>query len=279
MTPWRDKVALVTGGSSGLGFHIARSFAAAGARVVIAARNETTLAAAARLLAERAGREVETAAVDIQDDASVVAMIERVVSLHGRLDVLVNNAGQSSRQAILDTTADDFRRLIDLNLLGAVRITTAAARHLIAARGHVVNIVSLSGITATRFLGAYPASKHALAAYSTQLRRELCDEGLHVLSVYPGPIARDTELDARLGRSSTVDRADADRLARLPEAARKPGGGAKVPSLRAERVADDIVRACERRVAELVYPAKARWLFAIERLWPGLGDRLVRRFT
>ena len=76
---------------------------------------------------------------------------------------------------------------MELNLLGLVRMTRAAAPHLLAAKGHLVNIGSLAGKSATRFMGAYPASKFAVSAYSQQLRLELEPEGLHVLLVCPGP--------------------------------------------------------------------------------------------
>src|SRR6185437_15073130 len=107
------------------------------------------------------------------------------------LDVLVNNAGRSARRAVLDTTPEDFQELMDLNLISVVRLTRAAVPHLLKTAGHLVNIGSLSGKIATRYMGAYPATKYALAAYTQQLRLELGPQGLHVLLVSPGPIARD----------------------------------------------------------------------------------------
>ena len=128
--------------------------------------------------------------------------------------MLVNNAGRTMRGKVLDTTPEQFRDLMELNLIALVRCTRAAAPHLLAERGHVVNIGSLAAKSAARWLGAYPATKFAVAAYSQQLRLELGPQGLHVLLVCPGPIQRsDTRLYPLCG------------LEDVPERARQPGGG------------------------------------------------------
>ena len=118
---------------------------------------------------------------------------------------------------MLDTTPEDFQALMDLNLLGVVRLTRAAAQHLLAAQGHVVNIGSLAGKSATRYMGAYPASKFALSAYSQQLRLELEPQGLHVLLVCPGPIARDEPRTAQSEREH-------ENLDGIPRKCPKTGG-------------------------------------------------------
>ncbi|HUG67412.1 MAG TPA: SDR family NAD(P)-dependent oxidoreductase, partial [Pirellulaceae bacterium] len=110
----------------------------------------------------------------------------------------------------------------------------------------------------------YPASKFALAAYSQQLRFELNPQGVHVLLVCPGPIARK---DA--GQRYDVEASN------LPESARQPGGGVKLRGIPPEQLAAKVLRACERRRVELIVPSTARWLFAIVQLWPALGDRII----
>jgi len=180
----------------------------------------------------------------------------------------VNNAGRSMRGKILDTTPEQFRDLMELNLIGLVRCTRAAAPHLLAQRGHVVNIGSLAAKSAARWVGAYPATKFAVAAYSQQLRVELEPEGLHVLLVCPGPIVRQ---DSRLY--------PLEGLEGVPETARRPGGGVRVHAISPQKLAKAILRACQRRQPELVMPGKARLLFAVSQLWPRLGDWLVRRNT
>ena len=191
-------------------------------------------------------------------------MIEQALSRFGRLDVLVNNAGRSMRGKVLDATPEQFRDLMELNLLGLVRCTRAAVPHLLRRRGHVVNIGSLAAKSAARWLGAYPATKFAVAAYSQQLRLELGPQGLHVLLVCPGPIQRS---DPRLY--------PLEGLEDIPDRARGPGAGVKTRAIPPERLARLILRACERRRPELVLPGSARLLFAIAQLFPRLGDWIV----
>jgi short-subunit dehydrogenase len=139
---------------------------------------------------------------------------------------------------------------------------------LVNTRGHVVQVGSLSSKTASRHLGAYPASKFPLAAYAQQLRLELAPQGLHCLLVCPGPIRREdagSRYDAAAGN--------------LPPEARQPGGGVKLKGIDPEWLAGRILSACERRQAELIVPARAKLLFAISQLWPTLGDWIVKRMT
>jgi uncharacterized protein len=157
---------------------------------------------------------------------------------------------------------------MELNLIALVRCTRAAAPHLLAARGHVVNIGSLAAKSASRWVGAYPATKHAVAAYSQQLRLELGPQGLHVLLVCPGPIERK---DPRLY--------PLEGLEDIPDRARRPGAGVKTKAIPPQWLAAQILRACERRVPEIVAPRSARLLFVIAQLWPSLGDWIVLRKT
>ena len=180
--------------------------------------------------------------------------------------MLVNNAGRSMRGKVLDTTPEQFRDLMELNLIALVRCTRAAVPHLLKQRGHVVNIGSLAAKSAARWVGAYPATKFAVAAYSQQLRLELGPQGLHVLLVCPGPIQRK---DARLYPLEGLGGRARERPA--------PGAGVQVRAIPPQQLAQAILRACERRQPELVIPGKARLLFAISQLWPSLGDWIVRR--
>lgn len=267
MQDWQGKVVLVTGASSGLGRTIATAFAARKARVVIVARGADELQKTADELRAR-GHDVTAIPADVTRQESVDALMAGVIEKFGQLDALVNNAGRTARGAILDTSPEDFRDMLDVNLLGVVRMTRAAAPYLLRSRGHLINISSLAGKSASRYLGAYPASKFAVTAYTQQLRLELEPQGLHVLLVCPGPIARATPRHAPI-----------DTGQNLPADAYKPGGGVKVSLISPERLTERILRACERRDPEVVIPGKARILFAISQLSPRLGDWLVRRMT
>jgi NAD(P)-dependent dehydrogenase (short-subunit alcohol dehydrogenase family) len=267
MSFWQNKVVLVTGGSSGLGRVIAEAFSAADAKVVIAALEADAVRLAADQM-QAAGREVLGVHADITRQDDVNRLFRQAIERFGRLDVLVNNAGRSMRGKVLDTTPEQFRELMELNLIALVRCTRAAMPHLLAQRGHVVNIGSLAAKSAARWVGAYPATKFAVAAYSQQLRLELGSQGLHVLLVCPGPIER---TDARLYPLAGLED--------VPEAARRPGAGVQVRATPPQDLARWILRACERRQPELVVPGKARLLFAISQLWPSLGDWIVLRKT
>jgi len=264
---WRDKVVLVTGGSSGLGRVIAEAFAEAASKVVIAALEADAVEAAANELS-RQGSHVLGVHADLTRQEDVDSLFAQALDRFGRLDVLVNNAGRSMRGKLLDTTPEQFRELMELNLIALVRCTRAGVPHLLKQRGHVVNIGSLASKSAARWVGAYPATKFAVAAYSQQLRLELGPEGLHVLLVCPGPVARD---DPRLY--------PLEGLEDVPERARRPGAGVKVGAIPPKKLARAILKACRRRQPELVVPAKARLLFALGQLWPTLGDWIVLRKT
>jgi len=270
--PWSASAAatqrvLVTGASSGLGLGIARAFAAAGSKVALVARDVGRLQEVANTLGVSRDN-VLTIAADVTNQVDVERMGAEVRQAWDGLDVLVNCAGKSARGRIEDITPEDFQELLDLNFLAAVRCTREFLPLLLENGGHVVHIGSLAAKGASKYLGAYPASKFPLAAYSQQLRLELGPCGLHVLLVCPGPIARD---DA--GRRYAAQSGD------LPASAKKPGGGVQLKGLDPDALAKKILRACERRQPELIMPAKARLLFVLSQLWPSLGDWLTNRMT
>ncbi|MGD9647297.1 MAG: SDR family NAD(P)-dependent oxidoreductase [Pirellulales bacterium] len=267
MQSWAGKVAIVTGASEGLGLSLARAWAERGAAVVLAARRAEPLQAAAESLANTAAP-VLTVPTDVTRQEDVDRLAAATLEQFGRIDALVNNAGRSARQAIEDTTPADFQELWELNFLSVVRCTRACLPQLLERGGHVVNIGSLAGKIGARWIGAYPASKFPVSAYSQQLRLELGPRGLHVLLVSPGPIARQQPRER-----------DEATLAALPESARRPGGGAKTRAIDPAWLAARVVQACDARRAELVVPSAARWLAAVGQLWPGMGDWLIRRAT
>jgi short-subunit dehydrogenase len=260
---WKDKICLITGGSAGLGLAIGRELAARQAKVILVARGQEQLDAAAAQLRTQGGN-VLAIAGDMAWQEDVDRTASEVASQFGRLDMLVNCAGRSTRGAVLDTTPEDFLQLIEANFITTVRATRALAPMLLQSRGHVVNIGSLASKVAAPYLGAYPAAKHAVAAYAQQLRLELGPKGLHAILVCPGPIDRD---DAGLRYSAGAQG--------IPDTAQAPGGGARLKRINPEQLAKKILKACESRRAELIVPRKARMLFAIAQLWPAWGDRLL----
>jgi len=185
------KTVLVTGGSSGIGRATALRLAEAGARVVIVARDGEKLA---RVRAEIAARGAEAAAYscDLGDDQACDALIERVLAEHGRVDILINNAGRSIRRSIDKTYGrlHDYERLMRLNYFSAVRMTLgllpAMVRH---GAGHVLNISSISVLTNEPHFAAYNASKAALEAFSRCAAAEYAARGIR-FTVVNMPLVR-----------------------------------------------------------------------------------------
>ncbi len=195
-------VALITGASSGIGEATAVALAADGAAVVLAARRRDKLEA----LAERLGGEgdkVLVLEVDVTDEAQTIKMVKDAVGHFGRLDTLVNNAGVMLLGPIQDAPTDEWRRMVNLNLLGLLYCTHAALPHLLrAAEGEprrvadVVNVSSVAGRVARFNSGVYNATKFGVAAFSESLRQEVTKRHVRVSLVEPGATA--TELASHL---------------------------------------------------------------------------------
>jgi NAD(P)-dependent dehydrogenase (short-subunit alcohol dehydrogenase family) len=175
------RVAIVTGGSSGIGAEIARQLAARGDLCVLLARRADRL----RAVAEEIGGEDEPC--DVSDRAEVEAVAARILERHPQIAVLVNNAGIPGRTRFLDGDPEVIESLIRINYLGGVWCLRAFLPGLrAAAPSDVVNIVSVSGVVAGPPSGPYSASKHAQLAFSRTAAAELRGEGIRVHTVKPG---------------------------------------------------------------------------------------------
>ena len=182
----KDKVVVVTGGASGIGEAIVRSFAAEGARVVIVARRaEQAVALVGELTAH--GQRVECVAVELTDTPACRAAIETVVSRHGRLDVLVNNA--AANDAVnLAGSVDEFRASLEKNLVQVFAMTHFAAPHLVKSKGTIVNIGSKVTDTGQGGTSGYAASKGALNALTREWAINLIEPGVRVNTVVPAEV-------------------------------------------------------------------------------------------
>lgn len=179
------KVALVTGASSGIGEATAAALAAAGAKVAVAARRVDRLATLAGRI-EKAGGTALTIAADIAKGDDVIAMVDKVVSEWGQLDILVNNAGVMLLAPAAEADLDDWRRMIELNLIGLMATTKAALPHLKSAKGHIVNVSSVAGRVANPGASGYAATKFGVVAFSESLRREVYADKVRVTVIEPG---------------------------------------------------------------------------------------------
>lgn len=184
------KVALVTGGASGIGAGIAEVLAEAGALVVIADRDGAGAQSQAEWL-RAAGHRADAVAVDLGDEASVVAAVAQVVERHGAPWVLVNNAGVQNREYLLDETVDHWDHTHAVNARGPFLTTREVGRAMVAAGqgGRVVNIASMTihGMM-TKGTAAYISSKGAVAALTSQTALELAPHGITANTVLPGAV-------------------------------------------------------------------------------------------
>ena len=186
MRYWQDRVTLVTGGASGIGLGLCRALAEAGARVALADRDSAVAQQAAASLPGR----VRAYAADVSDAAAVEALVAAVVTDHGRIDALFNNAGVGLAGEVRDTSLDDWQRVLGVNLWGVIHGIQAAYPRMIAqGGGHIVNIASGAGLGPRPFMAAYASSKHAVVGLSTSLRAEAAAHGVRVSVACPGNIA------------------------------------------------------------------------------------------
>jgi NADP-dependent 3-hydroxy acid dehydrogenase YdfG len=190
--PLSGRVALVTGASSGIGEATAVALAEAGASVAIGARRRDRLEGLAARLGET-GAKVVTLDLDVTDEASCRDAVARTRSELGGLDVLVNNAGVMLLGTIVGADPEDWRRMLDTNVLGLMYMTHAAIEGMVEqGSGDVVNISSVAGRQARKGAGVYNASKWAVNAFSESLRQEVTTRGVRVSLVEPGAVS--TEL-------------------------------------------------------------------------------------
>jgi NAD(P)-dependent dehydrogenase (short-subunit alcohol dehydrogenase family) len=191
----RGKVALVTGASSGLGDHFARTLAGRGATVLACARRTDRLEKLVGEIAS-AGGKAHALAMDVSDPASVAKAFARASEAAGAPDILVNNAGVAQTKASIELTEADWRQVMDTNLDGAWRVAQAAAKAMVAAKkgGSIVNIASILGLRVASHLLAYNAAKAALIHVTHSLALEWARYGIRVNAIAPGYI--ETEINA-----------------------------------------------------------------------------------
>jgi 3-oxoacyl-[acyl-carrier protein] reductase len=214
-----EKVALVTGGSRGIGAAIAKRLAADGAQVAITYAKDASAAAAVVRAIERDGGKAVAIQADAADTKAVQGAVEKVVTTFGRLDVLVNNAGTAIPKSLEETTLEEMDRVIDINIRGVFATTKAALKHL-GDGGRIIMIGSAVGERAIApGLVPYAATKAAVRMFTQALSREVGSRGITVNNVQPGPI--DTDLNPASGDWAVPQKAATalDRYGRVEEIA------------------------------------------------------------
>jgi NAD(P)-dependent dehydrogenase (short-subunit alcohol dehydrogenase family) len=181
-----DKVAVVIGGTSGIGLAIAKGMAEAGADVVPTSRRLDQVEAAANEIEARGKRSLRLTS-DVSDRASLQNVLDETVKAFGKVDIMVNSAGRTKRAPTLDFTEEDWNNIIDTNLTGTLRAAQVFGRHMLEREsGSIINIASLSTFVALYEVAAYSASKAAVASLTKSLAIEWGQRGVRVNAIAPG---------------------------------------------------------------------------------------------
>ncbi|HUI06283.1 MAG TPA: SDR family oxidoreductase [Verrucomicrobiae bacterium] len=261
---FRERVVVVTGGSSGIGRETALAFARVGARVVLASRDVARLGGLVDAHPDLRDRLLAVPA-DVTKQEDVERLFGTVTARFGRVDILVNNAGIGLRAAVAETRFEDARRVMEVNFFGVLRCIQAALptmKHQPPAsprgpRAQIVNVGSVLSALATPFNGLYSASKFALRALSDSLRIELKRDAIDVILIMPG----------------YTDTPFFDNLIRYAGPPRTTSIKGQHPS----RVARAILDACDRRKREVVLTAPGMLGVWMKRWLPGVLDRALAR--
>jgi short-subunit dehydrogenase len=257
----KGNVVVITGASKGIGAELARRLAAKGAKLVLAARNETELEAVAGEC-RKLGASVVCVRADVAVERDCQAIVSGAIVAFGRLDTLVNNAGATMWARFEDV--DDMSilaGLMQVNYMGAVYCTKHALPHLKESRGRIVGIASLTGLVGVPTRSGYAAAKHAMRGFFDSLRIELADSGVTVTMVYPGFVATGIRVNASGpdGKPALVDPVKEGDVMGLAECVTR------------------IVKAIERREREVVMTARGKIGLWLKLIAPSLIDRMAKR--
>ncbi|MCC6648621.1 MAG: SDR family NAD(P)-dependent oxidoreductase [Polyangiaceae bacterium] len=263
MKTLKGKVAVVTGGAGGIGRATALRLAADGCDVAIADVNEAGMDETAREVRAR-GKRASVHRVDVSKEDEMARLVDDVHAAHGRVHVVVNNAGVAVSQTVAEHDLADFEWVVGINFWGVVYGSKLFLPRLVEqGEGHIVNISSVFGLIGLPTQSAYCATKFAVRGFTEALRAELVGTGVGVTSVHPGGVNTDIVKSARF-----ADERARARSVRFFETRTVP------PS----RVADGISRAILRDQGRLLVTAETYVVDALKRVAPSLTDAVVGRF-
>jgi NAD(P)-dependent dehydrogenase (short-subunit alcohol dehydrogenase family) len=261
----RDKVAVITGGSRGLGLVIARQICAQGGNVAIIARDPGELARAKADLAPRGGV-VLTVECDLLDAAQIQAAVRQIIDRFGKIDILINNAGIIEVGPLEHMTREDFERAMRLHFWAPFELIAQIAPEMrTRGGGRIVNISSIGGKVAVPHLAPYSASKFALTGFSDAVRAELARDNIYVTTVAPGMMRTGSPINAKFKGKHDIEFAWFSASA-----------GAPLISINAERAARKILAACRRGQPSLTLTFAARLQIVGNALFPNLTGYLMK---
>ena len=263
MSMFENKIAVVTGGASGIGLALARELARQGADVLVADIQTDAANIAAAEIRDLGGK-AAAHHLDVTDSEAVERFVARSAAEKGRLDYMFNNAGIAIIGEFRDFSTADWKRILDINVNGVFAGTAAAYAVMIRqGAGHIVNTASVAGLVPSPGFAAYCASKHAVVGLSTSLRAEAAGYGVKVSAVCPGFIKTPMFDSKRLGmRTDSKAKARAQGMAMAPEEC-------------AVRMLDGVAK--NKAIIAVTGHAKLMW--ALNRYFPGLMRAGTRRMA
>ncbi|MFJ4423278.1 SDR family oxidoreductase [Streptomyces bobili] len=271
--PYADRfggqLVLVTGAGSGIGRATAFAFAEAGARVIAVDRDAESASRTAELSRALGAADAWAETVDVSDEQAMEKLAAKVLTEHGVVDVLVNNAGIGMSGSFLDTTPEDWRKVLDVNLWGVIHGCRLFGRQMAdrGQGGHIVNTASAAAFQPSKSLPAYSASKAAVLMLSECLRAELAGRDIGVTAVCPGLVNTNiTSTAAFVGVDAEEEKRRQKRSARMYGLRNYPP----------EKVASAIMRAVVRNEAVVPITPEAKASHALSRFAPGVLRRLAR---
>jgi NAD(P)-dependent dehydrogenase (short-subunit alcohol dehydrogenase family) len=261
----RNKVAVITGGSRGLGLVLARHLCAQGGSVALIARDPDELARAKADLAPRGGM-VLTIECDLLDARQIQSAVRQIIDRFGKIDILINNAGIIEVGPLENMAREDFERAMRLHFWAPFELIAQVVPEMrIWGEGRVVNISSIGGKVAVPHLAPYSASKFALTGFSDAIRAELARDNIHVTTVAPGMMRTGSHVNAKFKGKHDME------FAWFAASA-----GAPLISMNADRAARKILAACRRGQPSLTLTFAARGAILGNALFPNLTGYVMR---
>jgi len=265
---YRNKIALITGGSRGLGLEIARKICTRGGKVVLLARDPDELAAAKTKLDQFAA-EVLTIQCDLVETAQIQSAVQQTLQHFGKIDILINNAGVIEVGPIDHLQLKDFDRAMRIHFWAPYILQFLIVPQMRGkGGGRIVNISSIGGRIAVPHMAAYCASKFALAGFSDAARAELACDKIYVTTVTPGLMRTGSDVHAQFKGDHAAEYRWFRWALKIPFA-----------SISVDRAARKVLAACRRGSPNLIMPVSAYFIIAAHALFPNLMARLMRMFN
>ena len=254
----KDKVVIITGGSSGIGEALAEVYGRNGSKIVITGRKQVALDNTLAKLT-RQGIECLGIQADVSKEDDNKRMVEETLARFGKIDILINNAGISMRALFNEVDLDVIRQVMDINFWGSIYATKYALPEILKTKGSVIGISSIAGFRGLPGRVGYSASKFALQGFLESLRTELLKTGVHVMTACPGFTASNIR-----NKSLTADGSSQG------ESPRDEG-----KMMTAEECAEIIYKATKKRKKFVIMTGQGKMTVFLNKLFPGLMDKMV----